>query len=445
MLQRLSEGVNRRLTPLFPERRLILRSEVSTRYLRASPLMQASAAALVAGFIGWTGFASVKLAETALRASAATEMLAVSEAVYESRIAGLTEEAARAAEAQAAAESAARLSIARLSQQHAALTDAMVSEREIASRLEAEESRFADLAEEHDAALTLCEATGDRVAALETALAEKSAESDARGDMLAALNATLGDVADARDDADQTKQSLALQIDELSAEISDRAAQQDRLLSQLEDAATLSLGSLQGVFEKSGVELDAILNAVRREQGGAGGPFIPMEEIEALSVSEADAPRLAALMEDLERVNLMRIAAEKMPFGRPVGAARLTSTFGYRRDPLNRRGARHTGLDLAGRRGQPIMATAPGRVTFAGWRRGYGKVVEIEHAFGYETVYAHLSKTRVKVGAHVERGDRVGDMGSTGRSTGNHVHYEVRIDGAPVNPAKYIEAARNVL
>ena len=90
-------------------------------------------------------------------------------------------------------------------------------------------------------------------------------------------------------------------------------------------------------------------------------------------------------------------------------------------------------------------STAEGVVTFAGRQRGYGIVVKIRHAFGFETVYAHLSKSRVKVGQRVERGQRIADMGSTGRSTGSHLHYEVRIDGVPVNPSKFIGAARDVL
>lgn len=445
MLQKLGDGVNRRLFRLFPERRLILRSETSTRYLRASPMMQASAAALMAGFVCWTGFASIKLAETAWRASSATERLAVIESAYEARIARLTEESETATAALANAETVAERALDQLSREHDSLTKTMTNERELASRLHSERTRLANLAEEHDAAITQMETAESRVVTLQTALEDKSREAESRGDMLVALNETLGDVATARNDAAQTAHSLTLKIDELSAEISERDARQDLLLTRLESAAALSLDSLEDVFEKSGVKLEPILDQVRREDGGAGGPFLPADEAEALGADAATGPRLTALMENLERVKLLRIAADRLPFGRPVAGSRLTSGFGYRHDPINRRGAKHTGIDYAGKRGTRIEATAAGRVSYVGWRRGYGKVVEIEHAFGYETVYAHLSKTRVKVGAHVERGDRIGDMGNTGRSTGTHLHYEVRIGGVPVNPAKYIEAVNHVL
>jgi murein DD-endopeptidase MepM/ murein hydrolase activator NlpD len=105
----------------------------------------------------------------------------------------------------------------------------------------------------------------------------------------------------------------------------------------------------------------------------------------------------------------------------------------------------HDGLDIAAPRGTPIYSTASGVVTFAGRQSGYGIVVKIRHAFGFETVYAHLSRENVSVGQSVRRGDRIADMGSTGRSTGSHLHYEIRIDRMPVNPIKFIEATRDVL
>jgi murein DD-endopeptidase MepM/ murein hydrolase activator NlpD len=171
---------------------------------------------------------------------------------------------------------------------------------------------------------------------------------------------------------------------------------------------------------------------------------VPLSDEEA-AASPADEERVAALMTDLERVSLMRAAIDRLPFGQPTKGARLTSGFGPRRDPLRRRYSQHNGIDFAAPTGTPIFSTAEGVVTFSGRQRGYGIVVKIRHAFGFETVYAHLNKSRVKVGQRIERGDRIADMGSTGRSTGSHLHYEIRIDGKPVNPNKFIRAARNVL
>jgi murein DD-endopeptidase MepM/ murein hydrolase activator NlpD len=104
----------------------------------------------------------------------------------------------------------------------------------------------------------------------------------------------------------------------------------------------------------------------------------------------------------------------------------------------------HNGVDFAGPQGTDIFATADGVVTHAGWQSGFGRLVRIKHAFGIETLYAHNTKINVKVGQRVSRGDHIADMGSTGRSTGTHLHYEVRVNGKPINPMTYIKAARNV-
>jgi murein DD-endopeptidase MepM/ murein hydrolase activator NlpD len=193
----------------------------------------------------------------------------------------------------------------------------------------------------------------------------------------------------------------------------------------------------------AGVDVDSVLERLRREYAGQGGPFVAIAEA-ADPLPAAERARTLEVVEDLERANLLKVAAQRMPFGRPLGAARLTSGFGGRRDPINGRRGFHEGVDFAGPHGSAILTPADGVVTFSGRMRGYGRVVKIRHDFGFETVYAHLSRARVARGQSVSRGDRIGDMGNTGRSTGTHLHYEIRIDGEPVNPMNFIEAARNV-
>ncbi|PRD51426.1 M23 family metallopeptidase [Sphingobacterium gobiense] len=126
-----------------------------------------------------------------------------------------------------------------------------------------------------------------------------------------------------------------------------------------------------------------------------------------------------------------------LPLGRPH-QGRITSSYGYRRNPFTNRGREmHQGVDLKGRTGDPVKSTAKGRVTFAGWKGAYGYVVMVKHKNGYETRYAHLTRTRVKRGQAVEAGDIVGLLGSTGRSTGPHLHYEVLLNNRKLNPSKY--------
>ena len=144
-------------------------------------------------------------------------------------------------------------------------------------------------------------------------------------------------------------------------------------------------------------------------------------------------------------MNLYRLGAQKLPLGQPVKTSfRYTSSFGGRDDPLGAGRRTHEGLDMAAGHNTPIHATADGVVAFAGRQSGYGNIVKIRHEFGLETRYAHLASINVKVGQKVSRGDKIGGMGSTGRSTGTHLHYEVRLDGKAMNPMTYIKAAKDV-
>lgn len=126
------------------------------------------------------------------------------------------------------------------------------------------------------------------------------------------------------------------------------------------------------------------------------------------------------------------------PSIRPVVGGFYSSGYGYRRDPFTRRRALHSGLDIVSRVGTPVIATADGTVISAERAAGYGKVVVIDHGYGYRTLYAHLSSIEVFKGTKVTRGKRIGTLGNTGRSTGPHLHYEVHINKKPVNPMDYI-------
>jgi murein DD-endopeptidase MepM/ murein hydrolase activator NlpD len=129
----------------------------------------------------------------------------------------------------------------------------------------------------------------------------------------------------------------------------------------------------------------------------------------------------------------------------PASLKFISSGFGYRSDPFNGSGAFHAGLDFRGPVGAPIYAAAKGKVSFAGVRNGYGNCVEIDHGNGLMTRYAHMSAFRTRVGQTVDAGDVIGAIGSTGRSTGPHLHFEVRVHDRPVNPRPFLEAAPHVL
>jgi len=172
-----------------------------------------------------------------------------------------------------------------------------------------------------------------------------------------------------------------------------------------------------------------------------GGPLIPFFKKQGQQLH----PTLERLNLALQRMDALERSLIAIPSGKPSSTGMISSSFGYRRDPFTGGGAMHSGIDFKGSLGQPILAAAGGRVTHAGWKSGYGKAVEITHGNGLMTRYAHLSRIGVVSGQKVEQGLQLGAMGSTGRSTGTHLHFEVRLNGRAINPRPFLEANTDVL
>jgi murein DD-endopeptidase MepM/ murein hydrolase activator NlpD len=216
---------------------------------------------------------------------------------------------------------------------------------------------------------------------------------------------------------------------------------------ELVSAEARAKSKLRRMLKSTGLDPELIIPSVERALEASGGPFMPYPadpKVAAEEAEEADR-KFNLLVSDVEGGRLIEAAIGQIPFAQPVvDDGRYTSKFGGRRDPINGQWAMHSGLDYAAPEGTAILATADGVVVEAGSNSGYGEMVQIRHEFGVETVYAHLNQIRVEVGERVQRGARIGDMGSTGRSTGSHLHYEVRLNGAALNPMKFIEAGRDV-
>ena len=170
-------------------------------------------------------------------------------------------------------------------------------------------------------------------------------------------------------------------------------------------------------------------------QAGVGGPYEAVEPVRA-----AD-PNFKALFLSWTKLEQLEQGTIAIPSAEPVKGSKFTSGYGVRSDPFRGRAAMHAGIDLAGPVGTPIYATADGTVGRSRWVSGYGNLVELEHGRGIQTRYGHLSKSLVAEGAKVKRGDMIALMGSTGRSTGSHLHYEVRIDGKAVNPIPFMQSS----
>jgi len=213
---------------------------------------------------------------------------------------------------------------------------------------------------------------------------------------------------------------------------------QERLIARAEEVARTRAERLRLAFRLAGLNPQ-----VYAPKEGLGGPLVEAGDPKALGaildVDEAFALRIKRAADDLSDMRKLADAAEVLPFHRPANA-RTTSGFGVRFDPFTGRPAVHQGQDFAAPLNSPIFATAPGIVSFAGVRSGYGNTVEVDHGRGFKTRYAHLNALSVQTGQSVALGQKIGAMGTTGRSTGVHLHYEVWMDGRPQNPARFMKA-----
>jgi len=211
--------------------------------------------------------------------------------------------------------------------------------------------------------------------------------------------------------------------------------------------ATVALDKMRWALKSSGLDPARFAHIADKRTADVGGPFMPLtkEAKDAAASSSSFDTLLGILKVRLEEHDELSQAILTLPVRQPLpGQLAVTSPFGPRKDPFGMGWALHAGLDLQAQEGAIVRATAPGKVTNAGWSGGYGNMVEIEHAEGMSTRYGHLSALLVSDGQTVAAGTPIGRVGSTGRSTGPHLHYETRIDGEPIDPMRFLRSS-NVL
>jgi murein DD-endopeptidase MepM/ murein hydrolase activator NlpD len=247
----------------------------------------------------------------------------------------------------------------------------------------------------------------------------------------------LADAADPNVPIPRRLESLALSLDHIERDQSQR-------LSSILRPTLAAAGRLRQAFDMAGLPAQRYIGKLKAQQApvAMGGPFVEAEPKTGAAAFERD---LASVQDAVATLDGLRRALPTVPFRKPLsGALQMTSAFGYRNDPFLGRPALHSGVDLRDEYGEPARATAAGVVTAAGPNGGYGNMVEVDHGDGLSTRYAHLSAITVSVGQRVAPGAIVGRIGSTGRSTGPHLHYEVRVDGEAVDPARFLRAASSL-
>ncbi len=445
MISRLAYRINTLLERRFPERRLFLKSETETRFIRLKPSTQAIAVVIGGLALGWTILATAILLFDSISAGTSRDQVQRQQALYEQRLNALSQDRDLRVEEAASAQARFNLALAQVSSMQSRLLASEDRRRELETGIDVIQNTLRRTIKERD------EARGEASRAT-LALHEKPGSGHTEAgevrDTVATLEfltTRLDDTAGERDAMEVTAERAADRADKIAAEKKALELRNDAIFTQLEEALTVSVEPLDKMFREAGLAPDDLLKAVRKGYSGQGGPLTPISLSTSGQPPSVEELRANAILTGLDQMNLYRLAAFKAPFGMPLRTSfRYTSGFGGRNDPLGRGYRQHEGQDMAGDYGSPIYATADGVVTYAGWENGYGRLIKIQHAFGIETRFGHLSQIRVEVGQRVSRGDRIGDMGNSGRSTGTHLHYEIRIGGSAINPMTFIKAATNV-
>lgn len=272
---------------------------------------------------------------------------------------------------------------------------------------------------------------------------EAGAEGSEQGDIT---------VADADPASQDSVGSIARILADLEARFVALQWSRQRIVQWIQSGALLQVGALERAIAQTGLDVEALLSSDpdgKTERGntadrGKGGPFIADRGRLAGDGAETDAT-MARLDAHLRHWEALQSLIRQLPLAAPLDAYAINSEFGRRHDPKNGRRAIHQGVDLDAPRKSPVLAPAPGTVVFAGRNGGYGRFVQIDHGFGLTTAFAHLDDITVKAGQVVALGDAVGLLGNSGRSTGAHLHYEVRYRGEPMDPLAFIRAGRIVL
>lgn len=230
------------------------------------------------------------------------------------------------------------------------------------------------------------------------------------------------------DRADRMFSKVTLSLKDLEHEQLNR-------IQSLTAGASETANAIQTILRRNGFDIIVDARVAGDAEAGIGGPFVEPEDVFdpfAASINDLDLA--------LERLDAARRTARKLPFGNPSPGSSITSRFGNRTDPFFGRLALHAGIDFRAATGTEIRSTGAGTVVVAGRNGGYGNMVEIDHGNGLTTRYAHLSRVLVKVGDHIEASTTVGLSGTTGRSTGPHLHYEVRRNGKAIDPMRFLTA-----
>ena len=425
-----------------PSRQLLIKTNGRTNFINLKSSTQAGFFIIISCIVAWSIISVAIVAMDSLGAGNFREQALRDQENYQSRLMSLADERDFQFDVSRRAQSKFEEALSHISFLQMALMDGEVERKELTAALFLLKNKLnTSRLEEKIAKRNLIELKQ----VTNSDIPEETSPNflrDADSEKEALLAKVLSETAEDRDTLEDEAYNARLSVKRVEREMKLIEQRNEQIFRLIEEALSVSVGPLDKMFRSAGVNPESLIKTIRQGYSGYGGydlSYMDDDGETAFGIYDKNLDKASRILENLDELNLYRIAVEKYPFYHPIQTAnRFTSGFGPRW------GRMHNGTDFAAPHGTPIRSTADGIVTYVGWQSAYGRLIKIKHDFGLETRYAHLSKFRVKKGQRVSRGQHIGDMGNTGRSTGTHLHYEIRIGGKAINPMKFIKAAQNV-
>jgi murein DD-endopeptidase MepM/ murein hydrolase activator NlpD len=283
-----------------------------------------------------------------------------------------------------------------------------------------------------------------KVADLEGEIRETNQRADEIAEQARQMTVALNAALEQRNRLQNERAKMAGTVGDLRQQLASLQESQADFVADLAERARGNIDMMEKTVAMTGLDVNKLLVAVA-EQSGEGGPFIPAPVVASGDESQQKLlASVATLGDQVDRWEKLQFILRSLPLTAPIDSYYISSSYGTRLDPFNGARALHEGVDMVSKLRSEVLATAPGTVKFAGWKGGYGRVVEIDHGLGIVTRYAHLHAINVKVGDVVDYRQEIGKLGSSGRSSGPHVHFEVRYNGRPLDPMSFLKAGRYV-
>ncbi|WP_417782416.1 peptidoglycan DD-metalloendopeptidase family protein [Terasakiella pusilla] len=411
----------------FPERQIVLRTDGDLKYVCLSKRLQMAASACAFALLSWTVFTSTThFLHDAELVEKDKEILSV-QVAYRSLLSEVTEYQNKFTNISDELEANHSMLIASIDQEAIKNKDKLVSAE--AARKEAQ------IARKH---------LNRQLVSIEESMRELANRNYSLKGDLSLKEMDLQTALAERNAARSQKERLEEKLRNIEVEMARLNHTQEDLIKRVSTQANEEIADIEEILTLAGLDPDEMLNNLDDDATASGGPFIAASPADGETVQNAKTQKLGEIDKNLVRWQGLQHIKQSLPLAQPLDYYYISSRYGKRRDPVNKRWAVHYGLDMAASKKSPVYVTAPGTVEFVGWKGNYGRFIVIDHGNGIKTRYGHLHKTLVKKGQHVDFRTKIGLVGNTGRSTGAHLHYEVRFNEKNVDPYKFIKAGRNV-